>query len=536
MDKTAFWQQKLVQLLHDPPAKPYYRYGSSDWFKGLVEKTLGEEQAGKLFGRKSLRGHKVSQAPCSRPTSPIITHPLAPGYRLHTGGPASGDAPKARETARGLLQAQLEIPGGDLLGHPNWQEPEDLQVAFVLLWRRFRDELVARRGAAGGVPGSDPLWEEMPADSRCPDHSIWDHLRVTTALAFLRPHRMKEKAWLDNRWGEGPQQPWLLRYSIGPVQTFISEARTSRDLWTGSMLLAELAWAAMGPFVERYGPDCILYPDLRANPRVDTWLFEAYPDALRPGANPSSFAALLPNAFVALVPRGGEGELLGLEALAQEAGERVTTRWHELATKVRQWLLDNTETDAWGPIWERQLEEPPLYRIWTAVPWLPPGCISDPASLLQRALPVQAEGFREARDSATAGDRLVAAARRDRLRPWVPAEAWSLYERTRHTYASCNLDFHQMERGFDYALTHHQLSTRHALRKQSYPRLAGELRDEHGEKCTLCGKRQALTDAADDGQGLDHLRRQAQELWSHRALDPDQTGADRLCGVCALKR
>ena len=43
------------------------------------------------------------------------------------------------------------------------------------------------RAAAGAVEAlrGDLLWAEMPADTRCPDHSIWDHMRVTTALAFL---------------------------------------------------------------------------------------------------------------------------------------------------------------------------------------------------------------------------------------------------------------------------------------------------------------------------------------------------------------
>jgi CRISPR-associated protein len=97
----------------------------------------------------------------------------------------------------------------------------------------------------------------MPADTRCPDHSIWDHLRVTTALAFL-------SCKIQN--ADDPRAPWLLRFSIGPVQRFIEKSRTTRDLWLSSFLLSDLIWHAMLPIIQRYGPDCIVYPDLQGNP------------------------------------------------------------------------------------------------------------------------------------------------------------------------------------------------------------------------------------------------------------------------------
>ncbi|MEZ5584379.1 MAG: hypothetical protein R3F37_17935 [Candidatus Competibacteraceae bacterium] len=68
---------------------------------------------------------------------------------------------------------------------------------------------------------------------------------------------------------------------------------------------------------------------------------------------------------------------------------------------------------------------------------------------------------------STKKDRTHIRARQNRLAPWIPNDVWARYEWAREVYAFTNLDYHQMERGFDYALTHHQLSTRHALRKQT---------------------------------------------------------------------
>src|SRR6266566_9426740 len=41
------------------------------------------------------------------------------------------------------------------------------------------------------------------------------------------------------------QERYMLMFSLGPVQTFIVQARKTRDLWLGSYLLAILMEAAM---------------------------------------------------------------------------------------------------------------------------------------------------------------------------------------------------------------------------------------------------------------------------------------------------
>src|SRR5690606_32922583 len=103
--------------------------------------------------------------------------------------------------------------------------------------------------------------------------------------------------------------------------------RTTRDLWVGSFLFADLAFHAMLPFIEAYGPTAILYPDLRANPRMDAWLAgvdeteEGWSRRQAWGALPentevTSFAALVPNSFVAVVPQGGADGMPELRELA----------------------------------------------------------------------------------------------------------------------------------------------------------------------------------------------------------------------------
>ena len=165
--------------------------------------------------------------------------------------------------------------------------------------------------------GLATLWPLLPADTRVPDHSLWDHLDLTSAFAG---------AFTADANGDAA----LFALSIGPVQGFIAAARTTSDLWAGSHLLARLSWEAAKVVCERLGPDAILFPRLRGIPQVDVWLRD---ECRLPAAwfrsdwttdttdgNPL-FAAALPNRFVALVPADG----------ARGIADAVETR-------VREWL------------------------------------------------------------------------------------------------------------------------------------------------------------------------------------------------------
>ncbi len=190
---------------------------------------------------------------------------------------------------------------------------QDLRKTLLTYWR-FGPDLTEDEDF--GKFGE--LWRLLPADTRVPDHSIWDHLDLTSAFAG---------AFAADPKGEAA----LLALSIGPVQGFIAAARKMDDLWAGSHLLSRLAWEAMRPVCEALGPDAILFPRLRGIPQVDLWLrddmklpaglFEGS-DWIRGGtdANPL-FSAALPNRFVAVVPA----------SRAREVAETVTQA-------VRDWL------------------------------------------------------------------------------------------------------------------------------------------------------------------------------------------------------
>lgn len=242
---------------------------------------------------------------------PVLIHPLT-GAQFDLGRLGETDINDLKERSFAHFSGLLKALGAE------GDAPQDWRKTLLAYWR-FGPDLAETQD--NGKLGA--LWPLLPADTRVPDHSIWDHLDLTSAFAG---------AFTADPQGEAA----LLALSIGPVQGFIAAARSTSDLWAGSHLLSRLAWEAMRPVCEALGPDAILFPRLRGIPQVDLWLRDqmGLPPKLFEGcewmqggtdANPL-FSAALPNRFVAVVPA----------SRAQAIAEEVTQA-------VRQWLTRQGE-------------------------------------------------------------------------------------------------------------------------------------------------------------------------------------------------
>ena len=115
----------------------------------------------------------------------------------------------------------------------------------------------------------------------------------------------------------------MLMFSLGPVQSFILQARKTRDLWIGSFLLSKLMEAAMegidGTFV---------FPGERT-------IAGDIPD--------------LPNKYVALFSSVDDAE-----KAAHQSEEQIEKKWKAICDDVRGRLLANYYTAEVQAIWERQ--------------------------------------------------------------------------------------------------------------------------------------------------------------------------------------
>jgi len=288
----------------------------------------------------------------------VLLHPLS-GDKIDLGDIGSSTIEQCRlEHFENLI-----VRNG--AGAPDWQKT-------LLAYWRFGPELPELQNGKGNRV-LRALWPLLPADSRTPDQSIWDHLDTTSAFAG---------AFAADEGNENEEgQAALLALSIGPVQPFIAAARSTSDLWAGSHLLARLSWQAMQVVCNQLGPDAILFPRLRGIPQVDLWLLRecGLPRELFEGcewtkektdANPL-FNAALTNRFVAVVPAWKAAELAdkiaeSVRGWFQSHGEDVVDRLLKEA-KDKDKLQGKGDTYAHKQMCEQLQGFPEVH--WAAVPF-----------------------------------------------------------------------------------------------------------------------------------------------------------------------
>ncbi len=368
MSKDLIWQVKLAARIHDPAEKALvllrdpggHEGGTSRVLTRLLglgeapPETVGPDEEGSMSALVFKRGLPFEiyrhvqradwwAAAADRPQWPMeeifVSTKSGKQHTLKVADWAQVRWTKESVLIHPLTGEQYKLPGGlsetdipDIKGRSldhfsnllaalgaKDETAQDLRKTLLAFWR-FGPEL--REEEDFGKLGE--LWRLLPADTRVPDHSIWDHLDLVSAFA--------------GAFATDPQrEAALLALSIGPVQGFIAAARTTSDLWAGSHLLSRLSWEAMRPLCQALGPDAILFPRLRGIPQVDLWLRDemglpaelfADCDWMRDRSDASPlFSAALPNRCVAVVPA----------SRARDIAE-------EVATAVRAWLQGQGQT------------------------------------------------------------------------------------------------------------------------------------------------------------------------------------------------
>lgn len=334
---AEFWKRKLAAYLHDPPEKAY-DYGPKHKKRAAtyLERVLGPGRWADHQPDWSAAaadrfifpdGQKLNAAGLGGLGEGVqFVHPLS-------GAPAfSKDDFPAGEEAGDIISSMLPTfaeagPQGQL----------DLATQFWLLWRAWLHFSVTHSG--GQKHGADKL-AYLPADTRVPDGTIWHHNAIVSALEAARD-------------AQGSFAPAFLLFQVGPVQEFIAQARSTRDLWSGSYLLSWMMAHAMQLIADRFGPDCIVFPSLRGQPLHD-WLNCTKLKAACYGSASRSFwdtlnldksqdlvlTPNLPNRFLAIVPAdfcpGEIAKVFDYGESEQGAGER--SEWRRICDACWEYL------------------------------------------------------------------------------------------------------------------------------------------------------------------------------------------------------
>lgn len=363
-----FWKRKLMAFLHDPPckaldigqhermARDFCRRAipemtESDWdtFKGIKDADWTGSAADRfVFPQRKCSSKFTGQR------GKTFLHPLGGGEYVIDQMPTAARAEELLAHSMGGI------------------ETPDFRSRFFLYWRRWMENTVLQ-------PGGQAL-AYFPADTRIPDHTIWNHIALVSALQACR----NEDLVID---------PAFLIFQIGPVQDFISQARSTRDLWSASYLLSWLTAHAIKAVTDEIGPDCIISPALRGQGIFDALHREEIYDQIlfqsddrghretlwermyldgnlnnrdkmaRRLLNPS-----LPNRFVAIVPAPKAKEL---GQAAEKSTRDELKRIADFSFSQFIQLAKSTEAERlnWKKRWDKQVELFPRIT-WTAVPWL----------------------------------------------------------------------------------------------------------------------------------------------------------------------
>lgn len=370
MSDLNYWKRKMAAFLHDPPEKALDIVGH-EGAASRYQATAGlidEEQRKALavsvkccdiFDAAAERfGFPKGECAHNFVAEPLFIHPLScKPYPLF---PKPLDE-SAKKRFADRVQATLPVSDTEM----------DDRVRFFIMWRRWQENVVT---------GNDgiPALAFFPADSRIPDHSIWSHMSMASAL-------------VDCVSGDRGTMDMIL-FQFGPVQDFIAQARSTRDLWSGSYLLSWLSAHAMKAVTDEVGPDAVVFPSLCGNGIFDVLHRETvYAQKWKSGdgkfettwkrlqdekgkklvdwlLNPT-----LPNRFFAIVPKGKGEELAGkaADALRRELNAIAESVWAWIEPKADDGERSRSDIVNWKRRFFAQVAAFPQIS-WAVQSWLRP--------------------------------------------------------------------------------------------------------------------------------------------------------------------
>ncbi len=497
MNNDKLWILKLIAWFHDPPDKMLELPGHEWRALKSLEQLIGQDEFQNIFNTDASQLETRNQREAAlkdieewnwaKKADQIAS---AMDRSAAFPGALKVDWSKSSRLRHTLSGRELDLGVLDQTGIADAIEKvidevkakaTDAKSRYFLLWRLMQRLLSERNESS-----LKANWYLLPADSRIVDHSIWDHLGATSAVAGALP------------------EPALLVFGIGPVQDFIATARRTQDLWMGSYILSYLSWQGMKVIADQFGPDVMLYPSLRGQPLVDHWLKNEMKLPVEQPSDESLTRATLPNKFVALLPNDKA------EGVAKAVVQAIRVAWEELAAKVSQWLWDDLlrmPMDAdWRKMWDEQTSQiPECY--WSVYRW--PG----------------ASPRKEPKDDAV--EVLNEYKRLLTPRPDDPFDSiFAVFVKTAPDLVNVGTTYSRL-----HELAQHGFEARKTMR--DFKPAA-----EEGAKCTMCGQRAALRtaklSAREFWKDVSKRLRARKDLGLYVAIKPD--GNERLCGVCTAKR
>lgn len=499
---TDYWQNKLTLWLHDPVCKvfdiPHHekiaRRIADLLFQSIPEKDnyQAADCIASSLARAALPEYKDGGG-IDFSENTQITHPLV-AKRLSINLPEI-DIKKLCEEIESLLKNDLGLDKTfeQLKSMPEDKKPlnayfnfkdkpeywaESLfSYLFFAFQRRLRNENVGKLGA---------IWDVLPADTRMPDHPLWHHLGMVSAIG-------------SSMYEDSKNQIDMVVFSITPVQPFIAKARKLRDYWSGSVMLSYLSFTGITSVMENLGPDHIVYPSLQNQTLVDSWLEKKFHlgKFLKESGNIEKLIsategiAAFPNKFIFLCPHDK------VRDMAAEIEKSVQDKWIEIASAVKEKIQKITSVgEKFSSLWDTQIED-----FWK-FSW--------------------------------ASSKLAELADKDSLEKLVSGD---IVEKEYELLNSFSASFKNKSARM-YTSTHSLVQSVLAAEKNKPSKIK---RPQQGIKCPLCGEREVLNDFGFSGKTSakeysDSVDAFWQKISKSDSENKNLRKNEKLCAVCSVKR
>lgn len=450
--------QKIKAFFHDPIDKPldlkshverakeYYNLVNEE--EDLMDENIKRSDyisaaADRIIFPKDKEGNKII---IDFAKEAELTHPLGSGnIKITDYGYIN---PDPNEVAKVVSQTIEEIKK-----EANGNE----KLLLLNLWRNIPDafeKFELKNFKLGN------LWNLLPADTRIPDHSILDHNWLACAIAGSL------------------SEPAFLKFSIGPIQGFITNAKRTEDYWMGSFLLSYLMSKAIEVIIKEVGPDHVIFPFIKGQPLIDKFLIDTYNLPIKIGHPEQRKIPSLSNIIFALLPADKSRNI------AEAMKTMVNNSIKEISESIKKRFSDNFNSNIFE-IWDKQIEN--LIEVYyTIYKW-----------------------------------------------PSSPEQIKEQYQKIFNSTIPNGLKYKDENIGTYwqsmYKILDSSFNSRKNLRNFCQPQLKDEL-----VKCSMCGEREVLHPVSATKSGeLTKFWKGIGEKYPDKI---DRKGRDKLCAVCFIKR
>lgn len=256
-DRKRFFSLKMAALFHDPPDKPWHIHGRlqmrhEDVRDVIVDKLkLGflRPYYQEMWGKEVLNKIDVYGAQLDRWFTELYEEKFGHAAKITLGNILSGEVV---EEGKELQKPEEDTPT-KWVDKLNWfiqDLREKPTLLYQLLYTLYEPLYYAEYPNSTG-----------PADTRCPHHTVFDHVYMSASLAN----------WFSEA-GVSKPTGLLVHIDLAGVQPFIQSSRKFSDLWASSWFISGAIWYMVQEFVEHVGPDVLLIPTCRWNPFYYRWL------------------------------------------------------------------------------------------------------------------------------------------------------------------------------------------------------------------------------------------------------------------------